>query len=802
MNRISASTRISLGLACLAISVLLAAELLNLFPTSSKHVLDNRKQLCETIAIHASIGIQKDDLAAVQAAIAATVARNDDLLSAGIRNGDGKLLVKTVGHAGAWEEMEDDQSDISQVQVAIFKADEKWGTLELRFRPISAGSGIPVLGHPMTRLALFIGGGCFLLFFKYLRKTLQHLDPSSVIPSRVRSTLDTLAEGVLVLDKKGRIVLANEAFAQATQLSASSLQGRKASSLNWMGRGVEDEDNEDAFPWLDVIKKGDTQMGVQLSLTTPEKTQHTFSVNSAPIIGNDGVKRGALATFNDITGIRKKNAQLQSTLAMLKGSRDEVDRQNRRLEFLATRDPLTGCLNRRSLFEAFENEMDRARRHNYPIACIMIDLDNFKSINDMHGHTTGDDVLQQIATILHATARKHDIVGRYGGEEFCILLPHVDMDGAYQAAERCRKSIEEKNSRGIEVTASFGVSASEYGATDMRDLLDEADQALYAAKRTGRNKTVRANDMPADIEPGGDRRAAGPTEDKGVNAVPIPLHVVTALLSVLDHRDMETGEHSKRVADLCVTVAAGWLSARESYALEVAALLHDIGKLGVPDSILLKPGRLTEQEWSVMNAHNRLGSEIVASAFSSPELTQIARSCHAWFGGSEREPGLPTGEDIPVASRILSIADAFDAMTADRPYRKARSYEAAFEELRRCAGTQFDPEVVERFIEAISRRQSESQSESAHSRTNNKVLQIGLQVERLACALDSQDIPTTAALAGRLAALAAKEGETQIAELARQIQRGASKGGDVIDMVKLTTELTELCRSTLQARSA
>jgi hypothetical protein len=204
---------------------------------------------------------------------------------------------------------------------------------------------------------------------------------------------------------------------------------------------------------------------------------------------------------------------------------------------------------------------------------------------------------------------------------------------------------------------------------------------------------------------------------------------------------------------------------------------------------------LTPDEWKVMHTHDRIGVEIISAAFLSPVLTQIVGSHHATFGGSVGDRSLPRGEDIPLGARILTIADAYDAMVSDRVYRKGRSQELAFAELRRCAGTQFDPQLVERFIEAISSNDS-SRNQPALAVSKQTALRIGLQIERLAGALDAQDFPNLAAMASRLSATASQEGVPEIAELSTELQACAATDPDLMTVVKLTTDLLQLCRST------
>jgi putative nucleotidyltransferase with HDIG domain len=271
-------------------------------------------------------------------------------------------------------------------------------------------------------------------------------------------------------------------------------------------------------------------------------------------------------------------------------------------------------------------------------------------------------------------------------------------------------------------------------------------------------------------------------------------------MSALAYRDALTAEHSRRVADLCVMLARGLMSERDCYVLEVAALLHDIGKLGVPDSILLKPGPLTPAEWCVMSAHDRIGVEIIRAAFSSNELAEIIGCHHLRFDGSspdERNPPAPVcaGKDIPLRARILTIADAYDAMVSDRIYRKGRTSEEAFAELQRCADKQFDPKLVERLIQVVSGN-DQRRAEVSAAVTKQAALRIGLQIERLAEATDSRDFATLSALAGRLASTAINDGVPEIADLAAELEQTISDDPDILEVVRLTSGLLELCRAT------
>jgi diguanylate cyclase (GGDEF)-like protein/PAS domain S-box-containing protein len=791
MKPLTTTTRLSISLALIPILLLLCAQSLRLVPDYSNLQLKNRTKLCESIVIFMASSWKENQISTIRAAAPLLVERHPDILSLAIIDSDKNVLAETPNHTTRWKEREAEHYGATHVEIPLGQGKQKSGYVQLCFRPLVSRGIYGTLMSPWMRLTLLLGICGFPLYWLYLKRVLRHLDPSKVVPERAKAVLNSLSEGVLVLDNRAQIVLANNAFTNATGLSAAKLTGLKASKIPWSA--VSSGDSKEDFPWEQTIRDGQEQKNVVLTLENDSKKIRTFVVNTSPIIGTDGKYRGAMATFDDVSEIEEKNTKLEKSLKQLRQSRNKIKEQNDELRQLSMHDPLTGCLNRRAFFERFDAEWSRNNRYEYSLGCIIIDIDHFKSINDTHGHSTGDAVLKEAAQFLSNTARQSDCVCRYGGEEFCILLPHTNLMEASNTAEKFRHLLESLSPGGVPVTASFGVSSDELGAASPQEMIDQADKALYKAKKSGRNRVVRWDMLAIEEEANASEsnNESSPDQDAKVN---IPFSAVTALMSALEFRDYGTAAHSRRVSDICVAVGKGLMPANDCFVLEIAALLHDIGKLGVPDAILLKPGPLTEEEWHVMDKHDKMGVDIIHASFASSELINIINNSHAWYGGSPRNDDLPTGQDIPLRSRILHLADTYDAITSDRVYRKARTQQEAFDELQRCAGLQFDPELVEYFTETI-RARDENRLNMPLAENQAKALTIGLEMEKLGAVMEAQDVSQLAAVAEHLAAHATLLGLSEIVEAAHRISKACGPDADLAELTLQTTELLEHCRT-------
>jgi diguanylate cyclase (GGDEF)-like protein/putative nucleotidyltransferase with HDIG domain len=338
------------------------------------------------------------------------------------------------------------------------------------------------------------------------------------------------------------------------------------------------------------------------------------------------------------------------------------DRQRDGLVRMSRSDPLTGCLNRRGLEERMESELERAEREGQPLALVLLDLDNFKAVNDMNGHAAGDELLCWVVEGLRRAVRPMDSIGRLGGDEFAILTPGASESGAEHVATRARKLLSER------VAVTTGTACYPMHGQNADDLQRYADRQLYASKH-------------GDAE----HFAAGRRE----------LTWAATLARAVDARMATPVEHSTIVARYAAGIAQrlGWTGSDLAH-IRIAAMLHDIGKVVLPDRILQKPDALDQLEFEEVKRHPETGAELINRVEGLGGIADWVRHSHEHFDGSGYPSGL-AGKEIPLASRILLVADAFDAMTSDRPYRAALPQEEALLELRRHAGQQFDPRCVD-----------------------------------------------------------------------------------------------------------
>jgi diguanylate cyclase (GGDEF)-like protein len=374
----------------------------------------------------------------------------------------------------------------------------------------------------------------------------------------------------------------------------------------------------------------------------------------------------------------------------------------------ATIDPLTRIANRQTVLTRVDEELARAARYRRPLSLILVDLDHFKRFNDSHGHAAGDAILRHVAQLLAANVRAVDLAGRYGGEEFLIVLPETDPDAAASLAEKLRRivggsEIRLPDNEVVSVTLSAGVAGGQGELLRLDALIRDADAALYSAKALGRNQVYVFRETGDE----GTVRRAPITAEARSRAIDVGKAAMDAaqdaLIATLAGRPAWAGKPSTMIADASVALARAIdLPEGELERIRTASLLHDLGKLAIPEEILAKPGDLAASEWRVVTEHPKIGQVVLEQAGALRDAATIVLHHHEWYDGRGYPHGLAGGE-IPVGARIVSIVDAYEAMVAGRPYRGAISHEEAIAELRRQAGIQFDPELVEVFAEVFAR---------------------------------------------------------------------------------------------------
>ena len=499
MTWFTPTRKVSFGIVLLTISLILVGDMLGVVPNEDKGLMEGRKRFCESLAVQFSLAASRGDVDLIKGTLDALVSREGDVLSAAIRNSSNRILAEAGEHSTHWIDIAKDKSTPSHVQVPVFKDDRRWGTVEIAFKPIGRVNSLLGISDALLPLILFLALVGYFAYLFFIKRTLRELDPRAVIPERVKSAFNALAEGLVIMDEKGQIILANTVFAEKIEVSADTLMGHKVSNLNWKRNTGSPE--RERLPWEAALAEQARQIGVPLRYDTKRSGTRTFMVNSTPILDAKGAVRGVLSTFDDLTDLETKQVELKQTVNQLENSRKKLQDKTVELEYLATRDPLTGCLNRRAFFEKAEFLFLEATQNGTDLACIMADIDHFKSVNDRYGHATGDKVIQLVSAALRSNARPDDLVGRYGGEEFCIIMPGADCAEAVAIAERLRAQVKQSSqgrfTSSVRITASFGVAILSERVTSPSEVINLADKALYVAKENGRNRVVAWDESQA-----------------------------------------------------------------------------------------------------------------------------------------------------------------------------------------------------------------------------------------------------------------------------------------------------------------
>ena len=461
---------------------------------------------------------------------------------------------------------------------------------------------------------------------------------------QIEKTLLSVGDGVISTDKNGRITLMNKAAENLTGRKLKNVLGMKINEIY----DIRDDTTKDKMPshFEKVLQKGEQINDLDHKLLISKNgNELLIEYSAAPVRDKRGNVTGMILVFRDST--------------------EKIERL-KQVEYLSLHDHMTGLYNRRYMHDSIKR-LDT--RRNLPFSMIYMDLNGLKLINDSLGHEMGDRLIVSVANVLRDMLRSDDIVGRLGGDEFLILLPRTDNEGAEKISERILKAISETKAGSLVPSVAVGSAVKTEEDQNIYDVLKRAESSMY------RNKLKSGKMMRNTI--------------------------VENLIRLTESKHAAVQDHSKRVLGFCERIANAMdLSDRETADLKTTALLHNIGEIVIPASLLNKPDKLTEEEYEQIKMHSEKGYQILKSIDEYAALAESVLQHHERWDGKGYPEGLKEG-DILLHSRIINVADAYEAMTSDRPYKRAISREEAIEELKKCRGKQFDPDIVDIFIDKV-----------------------------------------------------------------------------------------------------
>lgn len=495
---LAAIPRITLGLVSLSVCLLLSFDLLlKVFPSEADTTREVRLRVTRSLGIQVAALVQAQDVRSVNRTLAAMQSGDPDIKAIVLRRTDGTVAAHAGPVGNAVATATTDKHSTDAITLGILADNGRWGSLEVLFQPVRDGLLFDWALAGSTKMMLLFAVTGSPLFFLYLRRVLEHLDPSAAVPGRVRGAFDALTEGLVIVDVSERILLTNQSFqAMSTEPGSDGLVGKRVSSLRWL-KPAQAGDTDAATPWFTTMRTKAPVHGRPFHIVGADgAVTAKVVVNCSPVLNDNGGVRGCLITVDDVTVLERSHQQLLEVLADLASSKEQLEVKNVELENLANKDPLCGCLNRRALFGELQRMFKAASPRGTALSCIMVDIDHFKSINDRFGHAVGDEAIQRCVDVLRSCVRSGDLVGRYGGEEFCVVLAGVTLEQAVQVAETMRQRVAAERRVGaaeghrIDMTASFGVTSITLLAASEVEFVDQADRAMYIAKQTGRNRVV------------------------------------------------------------------------------------------------------------------------------------------------------------------------------------------------------------------------------------------------------------------------------------------------------------------------
>jgi diguanylate cyclase (GGDEF)-like protein/PAS domain S-box-containing protein/putative nucleotidyltransferase with HDIG domain len=506
-----------------------------------------------------------------------------------------------------------------------------------------------------------------------------------------KSLIENMSEGIIALDPKKKIIFVNKRICEMLTCKEKEILG-----INILE--IIDKRDRDAFnEKMSLVEKGEKcYYEIRLS---HNKKKVAVSLNHVPFFDNDNKINGSFATVTNISIIKKISSESKKKTAELIKA--------------ATTDSLTGVLNYTQFLNLLHIEFERAKRYFTDLSCLIIDMDNFKRVNQEYGFSFGDKVLREVANSIVSSCRKSDIIARFGGEKFVILLPNTSYQHALIVAEKLRRKIElhtftDKNIS-TKLTFSVGVtSLMEDGVLNPTQLIENAQEAVRVAKEEEKNKVLLFRDIivastRVNIKEAEFVNLREKISDITDSTRESYIESLRALIVALEARDPYTKEHSVNVSKYSYLVAKEMnLSSKQAELIKTAGLLHDIGKIGISDAILQKREALTEEETKIIKMHPIYGVNIIHPIKFLTEEQPIVLYHHERIDGKGYPEGI-SGRRIPIGARILNAVDSFDAMISPRSYRGPLTPRDAVVELIKCSGTQFDPEVVYNLIVILIR---------------------------------------------------------------------------------------------------
>lgn len=567
------------------------------------------------------------------------------------------------------------------------------GDLDRRVE-VTTNDEIAELGHSFNRMA------------DSIQHEIEQLSYLSEIALAISSELDweqvidiVMVKGIELTDSQAAaVVLYDEERQEFADTHTKGLSEDFVSKMRFRRGGLADECLQGDTAIFSDDAKADHGLsglaheeGIRAFICLPLKVQQrrlgVFYVYSKEVDSYGRDEQSVLTILSNQAAVAIQNAQI------LERSQEE-----------AVTDGLTGLYNQRFFYTRLNEELERASRSHQPMSVIFCDLDRFKCFNDSNGHAMGDIALKEVARIITESKRAIDIAARYGGEEFAIILPQTDSSGAQIIAHRIRRriagfSFESKARPDTLLTASIGLASYPGDGTQSTDLVEKADWSMYYSKRKGGNRVTLFHEESTEY---------GRASLEDLVREELHLAAVQAMAASVDENSDYGSRHAESVARLASSIASTMkMDDEDIHRIRVAGLLHDVGLVSVPQEIINKRGSLTGEEWQRIREHPEVGETILKHIASLEGYLPVVRHHHEHYDGAGYPDGL-SGDKIPLGARIVAVADAYQAMTSERPYRKALTIDQALAELQMGVGSQFDPVVVEAFIAILKPSQAKA----------------------------------------------------------------------------------------------